>query len=479
MRTEELIFTNAGLKLFKQALAQEVKVDFTTMKIGTGNKSTIEEYEALTTLVETYKTIGLSNLQMTETGLIKATSYFTNEDFESEVVITEVGLFGKLETGEEILICYVNDGYGESFPPGNSGNILQKQRSFEFGIDRNTKVTAVVSSTMFATSKDLEEKVDKTRKISTGTGLSGGGDLTKDLDLKLLPATNNSIGGVIPGDNVEIDEKGKISVPGKYTHPAGNGNNHIPIGGRLKDFLKWTAAGVASWGKILASEIELSSIQRFVTDLEKAYWNGKEPAFTKKSAHNKDFGFDKYEVMPGELFPAELGTDFAGILNVTGVKYIGKTYFCTATKKIYLCKIQNSLTYADLEKFVDISHKGLLDKLENLCRVTILQTNIYLGSLDDMSTICSTGVNLFEYSKLEFHFVTTGDDSTISVGTITGPFSRKFAVIATGSLGATAEQRRGYSVSFYYNSGEKILRNIKSFEASQVHLMGIYGYKNI
>ena len=39
-----------------------------------------------------------------------------------------------------------------------------------------------------------------------------------------------------------------------------------------------------------------------------------------------------------------------------------------------------------------------------------------------MSTICSTGVNLFEYSKLEFHFVTTGDDSTISVGTITGPF---------------------------------------------------------
>ena len=366
MRTEELIFTNAGLKLFKQALAQEVKVDFTTMKIGTGNKSTIEEYEALTTLVETYKTIGLSNLQMTETGLIKATSYFTNEDFESEVVITEVGLFGKLETGEEILVCYVNDGYGESFPPGNSGNILQKQRSFEFGIDRNTKVTAVVSSTMFATSKDLEEKVDKSRKISTGEGLSGGGDLTKDLDLNLLPATNNSIGGVIPGDNVEIDEKGKISVPGKYTHPIGNGNNHIPLGGKLKDFLKWTKAGFASWGKILASEIELSSIQRFVTDLEKAYWNGKEPAFTKKSAHNKDFGVDKDEVMPGELFPAELGTDYAGILNVTGIKYIGKTYFCTATKKIYLCKIQNSLTYADLEKFVDISHKGLLDKLENL-----------------------------------------------------------------------------------------------------------------
>ncbi|MGL6063834.1 MAG: hypothetical protein ACRC0S_01980 [Fusobacteriaceae bacterium] len=158
MRTEELIFTNAGLNLLKKALAQEKKVDFTTMKIGTGNKSTIIEYEGLTDLVSFYMDIGLSSLKMTDTGLVKATSYFTNKDFVSEVVITEVGLFGKLENEEEILICYVNDGYGESFPPGDTGNILQKQRSFEFGIDRNTKVTAVVSSTMFATIVDLEEK---------------------------------------------------------------------------------------------------------------------------------------------------------------------------------------------------------------------------------------------------------------------------------------------------------------------------------
>ncbi|MGL5123277.1 MAG: hypothetical protein ACRC6K_03835, partial [Fusobacteriaceae bacterium] len=97
MRTEELIFTNAGLNLLKKALAQEKKVDFTTMKIGTGNKSTIIEYEELTDLVAFYMNIGLSSLKMTDTGLIKATSYFTNKDFVSEVVITEVGLFGKLE----------------------------------------------------------------------------------------------------------------------------------------------------------------------------------------------------------------------------------------------------------------------------------------------------------------------------------------------------------------------------------------------
>ena len=366
MKTEGVIFTNKGLELLKRALAEEKILNFTKFKIGTGDKGTEDEYLLLTDIVSPYKILDISLLKKTESGLIKASTVFTNKDFISDVIIKEVGLFAKIAEEEEILLMYVNDGYGELFPAGNSGNIVQRSRSFEFGIDGNTNVQAIVNETMFANIYQLEEKVDKTRKISTGTGLSGGGDLTKDLKIVVLPATKTTLGGVIAGDNVTIDVKGKINVPAQYIHPVGNGNNHIPLGGKLKEFLRWTAAGVASWGRILSSDIELTSTQRFVTDVEKANWNGKEPSFAKNSGHNKNFGVNKNEVMPGELFPAELGTDYAGILNVTGVKYIGKTYFCTATKKIYLCKIQNSLTYADLEKFVDISHKGLLDKLENL-----------------------------------------------------------------------------------------------------------------
>ena len=400
MKTEGVIFTNKGLELLKRALAEEKILNFTKFKIGTGDKGTEDEYLLLTDIVSPYKILDISLLKKTESGLIKASTVFTNKDFISDVIIKEVGLFAKIAEEEEILLMYVNDGYGELFPAGNSGNIVQRSRSFEFGIDGNTNVQAIVNETMFANIYQLEEKVDKTRKISTGTGLSGGGDLTKDLKIVVLPATKTTLGGVIAGDNVTIDVKGKINVPAQYIHPVGNGNNHIPLGGKLKEFLRWTAAGVASWGRILSSDIELTSTQRFVTDLEKKNWNEKEPAFKKKSAHNKAFGVDKDEVMPGELFPAELGTDYAGILNVTGVKYIGKTYFCTATKKIYLCKIQNSLTYADLEKFVDISHKGLLDKLENLFTVC---TKLNISPIPATSTVpILTNVNISKYRTIVF-----------------------------------------------------------------------------
>ena len=477
MKTEGVIFTNKGLELLKRALAEEKILNFTKFKIGTGDKGTEDEYLLLTDIVSPYKILDISLLKKTESGLIKASTVFTNKDFISDVIIKEVGLFAKIAEEEEILLMYVNDGYGELFPAGNSGNIVQRSRSFEFGIDGNTNVQAIVNETMFANIYQLEEKVDKTRKISTGTGLSGGGDLTKDLKIVVLPATKTTLGGVIAGDNVTIDVKGKINVPAQYIHPVGNGNNHIPLGGKLKEFLRWTAAGVASWGRILSSDIELTSTQRFVTDVEKANWNGKEPSFAKNSGHNKNFGVNKNEVMPGELFPAELGTDYAGILNVTGVKYIGKTYFCTATKKIYLCKIQNSLTYADLEKFVDISHKGLLDKLENLFRVEILQTNIYLGRIAHNGFVCTTSSDLLSYNKLEFRFVTIGSDSVLSTGIITSPYSTdKFSFSVTGSQ---SSERRVFTVSFSYSRTTKTLTLLQGAEAPQVHLISIYGYRNI
>lgn len=40
-----------------------------------------------------------------------------------------------------------------------------------------------------------------------------------------------------------------------YTHPTGNGNNHIPAGGEEGQYLKYSASGTATWKKPTASEI--------------------------------------------------------------------------------------------------------------------------------------------------------------------------------------------------------------------------------
>lgn len=44
------------------------------------------------------------------------------------------------------------------------------------------------------------------------------------------------------------DKLDKIEVQAnKYTHPTGAGSTHIPAGGAAGQFLKWSAAGVATW----------------------------------------------------------------------------------------------------------------------------------------------------------------------------------------------------------------------------------------
>lgn len=71
-----------------------------------------------------------------------------------------------------------------------------------------------------------------------------------------------------------------------YTHPTTSGNKHIPSGGAANQVLKYSADGTAVWGtdentiythptNHLPSIITQDANNRFVTDVEKATWNGK------------------------------------------------------------------------------------------------------------------------------------------------------------------------------------------------------------
>ena len=60
---------------------------------------------------------------------------------------------------------------------------------------------------------------------------------------------------------MSIDDKNKLDGIAKnannftYTHPTGNGNNHIPAGGKEGQYLKYSSSGTATWEKPTASEI--------------------------------------------------------------------------------------------------------------------------------------------------------------------------------------------------------------------------------
>lgn len=74
-------------------------------------------------------------------------------------------------------------------------------------------------------------------------------------DELIKKATKEQLGRMKVGRNLTVDEDGTVHGNPSYTHPTGNGNNHIPANGASGNFLKWLSSGVAQWASIAWSDI--------------------------------------------------------------------------------------------------------------------------------------------------------------------------------------------------------------------------------
>ena len=93
----------------------------------------------------------------------------------------------------------------------------------------------------------------------------------------------------------------------------------------------------------------------------------KEDKFPKNNAFNKNFGVLQNEVLEGHRMAQIQGVEkFGGDVQTPGVKKVGFSYWCTANKDFYVCKVENSLNYIDNAYFDAFSNAALLGKLKNL-----------------------------------------------------------------------------------------------------------------
>ena len=96
---------------------------------------------------------------------------------------------------------------------------------------------------------------------------------------------------------------------------------------------------------------------------------GKEPAITtKETAFNKPFGVSEDTILEGNKFTQMTGKDYGGILNITGQKEAGKAYWDNNTKKLYICKNNNSDISPNVNNYIPFDSNSLLERLENLKR---------------------------------------------------------------------------------------------------------------
>ena len=94
-------------------------------------------------------------------------------------------------------------------------------------------------------------------------------------------------------------------------------------------------------------------------------------------ASTEEYGLTKYGTedgtsLEGNKFAQITGKDYGGILNIAGQKEAGKAYWDNNTKKLYICKNNNSDISPNVNNYVPFDSNSLLERLENLTRKTIL-----------------------------------------------------------------------------------------------------------
>lgn len=145
--------------------------------------------------------------------------------------------------------------------------------------------------------------------------------------------------------------------------------------GKITKFLKLFIPGINDRGKIISECID-PGFEKIDQEFEKINLkqeqfqiniDGKEDKFIKNDAFNKEFGVEQNKVLEGHRMAQIQGVEkCGGDVQTPGVKKVGYSYWCTANKDFYVCKVENSLNYIDDAYFDAFSNVSLLGKLQIL-----------------------------------------------------------------------------------------------------------------
>ena len=109
------------------------------------------------------------------------------------------------------------------------------------------------------------------------------------------------------------------------------------------------------------------------------------------------YGTEEGTVLEGNKFTQMMGKDYGGILNEIGLKEVGKTYFDKNTKKLYLCKNNNSDISANINNYIAMDSNSILERLENLVKSKVLK--IPASEMRNIMTFKTSGGDYVLYEK--------------------------------------------------------------------------------
>nr|DAP51880.1 MAG TPA: tail fiber protein [Caudoviricetes sp.] len=175
---------------------------------------------------------------------------------------------------------------------------------------------------------------------------------------------------------------------------------------------------------------------------------GKEPAIEdKQTAFNKAFGTVEDTVLEGNKFTQMTGKDYGGILNIAGQKEAGKAYWDNNTKKLYICKNNNSDISPNVNNYIPFDSNSLLERLENL--------NTSKEDKSKITFIAISNKNLNDITEPGFYVSASWDNNFSNLPSeIDKPSSKAFYLVVFSTGGGTYCQQVLYSFKglIYYRA---------------------------
>lgn len=80
------------------------------------------------------------------------------------------------------------------------------------------------------------------------------------------------------------------------------------------------------------------------------------------------YGTEEGTVLEGNKFTQMMGKDYGGILNEPGLKTSGKAYWDNNTRKLYICKNNNSDISPNINNYIPFDNGSILERLENFSK---------------------------------------------------------------------------------------------------------------
>ena len=97
------------------------------------------------------------------------------------------------------------------------------------------------------------------------------------------------------------------------------------------------------------------------------------------------YGTEEGKALEGNKFTQMIGKDYGGVLNEIGLKEAGKAYWDNNTKKLYICKNNNSDISPNVNNYIPFDNGSILERLENLYTTKEEKTKLTLSQINNVN----------------------------------------------------------------------------------------------